>query len=135
MIGWTATTAGISDEMIRDMVAHCVEWRFGTVPAPHRVQWLSENMARSSPRIDFALALNFEPCLAPVEQWHGRGLSSKSSSATYVRVNPIPDAATPLAQIDLRMRDYNTTHPHSRLGYRSPREYINAQFQPAACPV
>ena len=53
----------------------------------------------------------------------------------YVRVNPIPDAATPLAQIDLRMRDYNTTHPHSRLGYRSPREYINAQFQLAACPV
>jgi putative transposase len=33
------------------------------------------------------------------------------------------------------MEDYNTMHPHSRLGYRSPREYISAQSKPAACPV
>jgi putative transposase len=32
-----------------------------------------------------------------------------------------------------RMEDYNTVHPHSRLGYRSPREYIMSQ--PVACPV
>jgi putative transposase len=32
------------------------------------------------------------------------------------------------------MEDYNTVHPHSRLGYRSPREYIMLS-QPAACPV
>ena len=25
--------------------------------------------------------------------------------------------------------------PHSRLGYRSPREYISAKSQSAACPV
>jgi putative transposase len=36
VIGWTATTAGISVEMIRDMMVHCVERRFGTVPAPRR---------------------------------------------------------------------------------------------------
>jgi hypothetical protein len=28
---------------------------------------------------------------------------------------------------------YNTVHPHSRLGYRSPREYILSQ--PVPCPV
>jgi putative transposase len=31
------------------------------------------------------------------------------------------------------MEDYNTVHPHSQLGYRSPREYILSQ--PVACPV
>ena len=29
-IGWLATTAGISGEMIRDMMVQCVERRFGT---------------------------------------------------------------------------------------------------------
>jgi transposase InsO family protein len=33
------------------------------------------------------------------------------------------------------MNDYNEVHPHSRLAYRSPREYIIASSQPAACPV
>lgn len=30
---------------------------------------------------------------------------------------------------------YNDVHPHSRLAYHSPREYIRAQSQPAVCPV
>jgi hypothetical protein len=29
-----------------------------------------------------------------------------------------------LSLIDAWMEDYNTVHPHFRLGYRSPREYI-----------
>jgi transposase InsO family protein len=33
VIGWTATTAGISGEMIRDIMVHCVERRFGVLPA------------------------------------------------------------------------------------------------------
>jgi hypothetical protein len=53
----------------------------------------------------------------------------KTSKRDYVRVNPIPDAATALARIELWM------HPHSRLGYRSPREYVSAQSKPAVCLV
>jgi putative transposase len=59
----------------------------------------------------------------------------KTFKCDYVRVNPIPDAVTALALIDTWMEDYNTMHPHSRLGYRSPREYIKDQSQRAACPV
>ena len=40
----------------------------------------------------------------------------------YVRVSPISDAACALTLIGSWMEDYNTVHPHSRLGYRSPRE-------------
>jgi len=46
VISWVATTAGVSGEMIRDMMVDCVEKRFGTIRAPHRVQWLSDNGLR-----------------------------------------------------------------------------------------
>jgi putative transposase len=34
IIGWVATTAGISGEMIRDLMVECVERRFGAARAP-----------------------------------------------------------------------------------------------------
>jgi hypothetical protein len=37
----------------------------------------------------------------------------KTFKRDYVRVNPIPDAATALNLIDRWMEDYNTVHPHS----------------------
>jgi putative transposase len=43
VISWVATTAGISGEMIRDMMVQCVEQRFGDIRAPHKVQWLTDN--------------------------------------------------------------------------------------------
>ncbi len=140
VIGWTATTAGISGEMIRDMMVHCVENRFGVVPAPHRIQWLSDNgsIFAAHKTIYIALALNLKPCFTPVESPESNGMAEafvKTFKRDYVRVNPIPDAVTALALIDTWMEDYNTMHPHSRLGYRSPREYIKDQSQRAACPV
>ena len=37
IIGWVATTTGISGEMIRDMMVQCVEKRFDAIRAPHPV--------------------------------------------------------------------------------------------------
>jgi transposase InsO family protein len=139
-IGWVATTAGVSGEMIRDMMVECIERRFGTFRAPHRVQWLSDNgsIFAAHKTIEIALALNLEPCFTPVESPESNGMAEafvKTFKRDYVRVSPIPHAAAALAHINLWMEDYNTVHPHSRLGYRSPREYILACSQPAACPV
>ena len=70
------------------------------------------------------------------EKRTGPALSQGPNGQTrLVRVSPIGDAAAALTQIDRWMEDYNTVHPHSQLGYRSPREYINAKSQSAACPV
>ena len=140
VIGWTATTAGLSGEMIRDMMVSCVESRFGAPCAPHRVQWLSDNgsIYAAAKTIDIALALNLDPCFTPVESPESNGMAEafvKTFKRDYVRVNPIPDARAALAAIPLWMDDYNDVHPHSRLGYRSPREFIRAMSQPAACPV
>ena len=138
VISWVVTTAGISGEMIRDMMVRSVEQRFGTLRAPHPVQWLSDNgsIFAAYRTTEIAVALNLVPCFTPVESPESNGMAEafvKTFKRDYVRVSPIPDAATALALIDSWMEDYNTVHPHSRLGYRSPREYILSQ--PVACPV
>jgi putative transposase len=137
-ISWVATTAGICGEMIRDMMVRCVEQRFGGIRAPHPVQWLSDNgsIFAAHRTVEIALALNLVPCFTPVESPESNGMAEafvKTFKRDYVRVGLIPDAAAALLLIDSWMEDYNTVHPHSRLGYRSPREYILSQ--PVACPV
>jgi putative transposase len=140
VISWLATTAGISGEMIRDMMVQCVERRFGTFRAPHRVQWLTDNgsIFAAHKTVEIAMALNLEPCFTPVESPESNGMAEafvKTFKRDYVRVTALPNADIALAQIEAWIEDYNTVHPHSRLGYRSPREYIATQTQPAACPV
>lgn len=140
VIGWKATTAGVSGEMIRDMMIECVEARFGAPRAPERIQWLTDNgsVYAAMKTIDMALALNLEPCFTPVESPESNGMAEafvRTFKRDYVRVNPIPNAATAIAAVEAWMDDYNAVHPHSRLGYRSPREYRQAMSQPAACPV
>ena len=93
------------------------------------MQWLSDNGSIFAARktIEIALALNLAPCFTPVESPESNGMAEafvKTFKRDYVRVTPIPNATAALALIDHWMEDYNTMHPHSRLGYRSPREYI-----------
>ena len=140
VIGWTATTAGISGETIRDLMIGCVESRFGTFKAPHQVQWLSDNgsIFTAARTLQTATALGLLPCFTPVESPESNGMAEafvRTFKRDYVRVSPIPDAATALAAIEGWINDYNEVHPHSRLGYRSPREYIRAITQPAEYPV
>jgi transposase InsO family protein len=140
VIGWTATTGGITGEMIRDMMIESVESRFGSVRAPQRLEWLTDNgsVYAAGKTVEIALALGLTPCFTPVESPESNGMAEafvKTFKRDYVRINPIPDAATALRQIEKWMDDYNEIHPHSRLGYLSPREYIRANLQPAACPV
>jgi len=139
VISWVATTAGISGAMIRDMMVQRVERRFGDVRSPHKVQWLTDNgsVFAAYRTLEIAVALNLEPCFTPVESAESDGMAEafvKTFKRDYVRVNPIPDARTALSHIGHWTEDYNSEHPHSRLGYRSPREYI-AQLQQIACPA
>ena len=87
VIGWLATTAGISGEMIRDMMVQCVERRFASVRAPHKVQWLTDNGSSSPPtRPSRSLWRSISsPALRrrrPRRQRMAEAPSSKPSSAT-----------------------------------------------------
>jgi transposase InsO family protein len=140
VIGWVATTSGVSGEMIRDLRIECVETRFAAPRAPHPIQWLTDNgsVYAAAKTLDIATALNLEACFTPVESPESNGVAEafvKTFKRDYARISAIPNAAVALAAVADWMTDYNEVHPHSRLAYRSPREYIRAQSQPAACPV
>jgi transposase InsO family protein len=88
--------------------------------------------------VEIALALGLTPCFTPVESPESNGMAEalvKTFKRDYVRINAIPDAETTISQIEKWMNDYNEIHPHSRLGNLSPRQYIRAKLQTAACPV
>ena len=132
---------GDGGEMIRDMMLDCVEYRFGTPRAPHPIQWLADNGSpyTADETIDFATALNLIPCFSPVRSPESNGVCEafvKTFKRDYVRVNPRQDAISVLQRLADWFEDYNTTHPHSGLQMRSPREFITAQSATyAGCPV
>jgi putative transposase len=107
VIGWVATTAGISGEMIRDMMVRCVEQRFGAIRAPHPVQWLSDNgsIFAAHKTIEIAGALNLLPCCTPLERPESNGMAEASAaiprqsnrSDNAARCDPsLDDAALPM---------------------------------------
>lgn len=133
IVAWTAVSgAGISGSDVRDMMLEAVEKRFGSVRAPHPIEHLSDNGSPYTAKEtrDFAMALNLVPCFTPVRSPESNGMSEafvKTFKRDYLRINPLPDAATALQQVAGWIDDYNEVHPHSALRMRSPREFIRAQ--------
>ena len=86
VMGWLATSAGISGEMVRDLMIACVERRFGISKAAHPVEWLSDNGSAyiAKDTLDTATALGLKPCFTPVRSPNptaSRRHSSKPSNA------------------------------------------------------
>jgi len=136
---WCASTAGISGEMIRDLMLEAVERRFSSATTPHPIQWLSDNGSayRAHETIDFAIRLGIVPCFTPVRSLQSNGMAEafvKTFKREYVYVHDRPDAQTVLSQLSKWFEDYNEMHPHKALRRKSPREFIRSH-QPAACPV
>ena len=140
VMAWSATTAGISGEMVRDLMVEAVEKRFGAAITPHRVQWLSDNGSayRAHETIDFADRLGLVPCFTPVRSPQSNGMAEafvKTFKRDYVYVHDRPDPQTVLSQLSHWFEDYNEVHPHKALRLKSPRAFIRSLQQPAACPV
>ena len=86
VMGWLATSAGISGEMVRDLMVACVERRFGISKAAHPVEWLSDNGSAyiAKDTLDTATALGLKLCFTPVRSPNptaSRRHSSKPSNA------------------------------------------------------
>lgn len=132
VMGHAAAAGGVSGEMIRDLMVVCVERRFGALPAPHPVEWLSDNgscyTAAETRRC--AAQLGLRPCFTPVRSPESNGMAEsfvKTFKRDYVYVKERPDARTVMALLPGWFDDYNEHHPHKGLGMKSPREYIRAQ--------
>lgn len=132
IISWRAIAGGgISGDIVRDMMLEAVESRFGTLRAPHTIEWLSDNGSAytAKPTRAFAQAINLVPCFTPIASPESNGLSEafvKTFKRDYVRVHPLPDAKTALSLIAGWIEDYNEIHPHSGLNMCSPREHRRA---------
>jgi putative transposase len=78
VMAYVATTAAITGEMIRDLMAESVERRFGPVAqVPHPIQWLSDNgpaYTAIETRL-FAEQLGLVPCRTPSYSPQSNGMS------------------------------------------------------------
>jgi putative transposase len=129
VIAWSATTEGVSGEMVRDLMVTCVERRFEATRTPHPVEWLSDNgsayIAKETAQIATALGLHlaFTPVRSPESNGIGEAFV-KTLKRDYARVSLLPDAETVLRLLPGWIEDYNIIHPHSGLRFLSPREFL-----------
>ncbi len=141
VISWVATTAGITGEMIRDLMLESIERRFGAQEAPHPVEWLSDNGScyRAHDTVSFAPSIGLVPCFTPVRSPQSNGMAEsfvKTFKRDYVYVHDRPAAQSVLAQLPRWFEDYNDNHPHKALRMKSPREFIRSFHQQAVnCAV
>ena len=128
VIAWSATTTGVSGEMVRDLMVTCVERRFGTTKTSHPVEWLSDNGSAYTAKdtLDLATALGLRLAFTPPRSPESNGLAEawvKTLKRDYARVTLLPDAQAALSLLPSWIDDYNTSHPHAGLRMLSPREY------------
>ena len=133
VMGWLATSGGVSGEMVRDLMSESLEHRFGPTArsAPHPIQWLSDNGPCYTARetCEFARALGLVVCTTPTYSPQSNGMAEafvKTFKRDYVYVNRLPSAAEVIARLPGWFTHYNEIHPHQGLGMRSPREYRRA---------
>lgn len=130
IIAWSAVAnAGISGEMVCDLMIAAVERRFKTLKVPHRLEWLSDNgsayIARQTAQVATALGINL--LFTPVRSPQSNGMSEafvKTLKRDYASTVILPDADTILALLPDWIEDYCEVHPHSGLRFRSPREFL-----------
>ncbi len=144
IIAWSAVAgAGISGEMVRDVMIGCVERRFGGTETPHPIEWLSDNGSAytAAETADTAAALGLRLAFTPVRSPQRNGICEafvKALRRDYARLAVLSDAAAAvLALLPGWIEAYNAIHPHSGLRFLSPREFrrLSASRNPAGCPV
>ena len=102
VMAWLATSAGISGEMVRDLMVACVERQFGISKAAHPVEWLSDNGSAyiAKDTLDTATALGLKLCFTPVRSPESNGIAEafvKTFKRDYARLSILPDAETVIA--------------------------------------
>jgi len=137
ILSWTASTAGHTGEMARDVMYSAVVNRFQSERAPKRIEWLTDNGScyTADETITFGHALNLLPVFTPVRSPESNGMSEsfvKTFKRDYVRCNALPDARTILESLDAWFKDYNNAHPHSALKMLSPYQFITNNLTQAA---
>ncbi|EHM9006717.1 IS3 family transposase [Salmonella enterica] len=126
---WAASTGGYDSETVQDVMLGAVERRFGNSLPTSPVEWLTDNGSayRSHQTRQFARMVGLEPKHTAVHSPESNGMSEsfvKTMKRDYISIMPKPDGLTAVKNLAEAFEHYNEWHPHSALGYRSPREYL-----------
>ncbi|WP_170315207.1 IS3 family transposase [Escherichia coli] len=129
---WAVTTGGCNSETVQDVMLGAVERRFGNELPASPVEWLTDNGScyRANETRQFARMLGLEPKSTAVRSPESNGIAEsfvKTIKRDYISVMPKPDGLTAAKNLAEAFEHYNEWHPHSALGYRSPREYLRQQ--------
>lgn len=130
IIAWRAWIGrGLPGEPVRDMMVEAVEARFGA--ADERVvtvEFLSDNGGAFRANETHALAheLGIKPVHTPVNSPQSNGKAESFVNRfkrDYVGCMDRSSGTAVLAQLPDAFRHFNEVHPHSALGYKSPRMF------------
>ncbi|HFX7245117.1 TPA: IS3 family transposase [Escherichia coli] len=126
---WAVTTGGFDSETVQDVMLGAVERRFGNELPVSPVEWLTDNGScyRANETRQFARMLGLEPKNTAVRSPESNGIAEsfvKTIKRDYISIMPKPDGLTAAKNLAEAFEHYNEWHPHSALGYRSPREYL-----------
>ncbi|MCY0219453.1 IS3-like element IS2 family transposase [Escherichia coli] len=126
---WAVTTGGFNSETVQDVMLGAVERRFGNDLPSSPVEWLTDNGScyRANETRQFARMLGLEPKNTAVRSTESNGIAEsfvKTIKRDYISIMPKPDGLTAAKNLAEAFEHYNEWHPHSALGYRSPREYL-----------
>ncbi|WP_218703437.1 IS3-like element IS2 family transposase [Escherichia coli] len=126
---WAVTTGGFNSETVQDVMLGAVERRFGNELPSSPVEWLTDNGScyRANETRQFARMLGLEPKNTAVRSPESNGIAEsfvKTIKRDYISIMPKPDGLTAAKNLAEAFEHYNEWHPHSALGYRSPREYL-----------
>ncbi|WP_251005220.1 IS3 family transposase [Escherichia coli] len=129
---WAVTTGGFNSETVQDVMLGAVERRFGNELPASPVEWLTDNGScyRANETRQFARMLGLEPKSTAVRSPESNGIAEsfvKTIKRDYISIMPKPDGLTAAKNLAEAFEHYNEWHPHSALGYRSPREYLRQQ--------
>lgn len=128
-MSWVASTGGYSADGVRDVMLAAVEQRFGhALKAPSAIEWLTDNGSGyiAHRTRAFAAQIGLKPLTTPVSSPQSNGMAEsfvKTMKRDYIAFMPKPDVPTAMRNLAIAFEHYNEFHPHSALGYRTPREF------------
>jgi hypothetical protein len=134
---WSATTAGVSAEMVCDLMIACCERRFGATKTPPPVEWLSDNGSAyiATATAQTAAALGLQLLFTPVRSPQSNGIAEafvKTLKRDYARLAILADAKTVMRLLPAWFEDYNTIHT---LAYACSRPKSSSAGVPKPSPM
>ena len=129
IISFVAKTGrGLPGWMVREAMILAVEKRFGDYVHHPRVQFLSDNGSayRAVKTENLMMKLNLQRCRTAVCSPESNGMAEsmvRTLKRDYLPFIDLSTAEVALKQLMGIVRLYNEEHPHSALGYQSPKEF------------